>query len=144
MVQPLNKLDLLFKSMNAEVRFPHREAAREGLYMLAVLRLKPFAEPQRFYLRQGKVDGVEAAILPRALRETLRDVGHPIEIVVMEHHQPIVFGHHQVLLKIIGALSVGHRFCRQRMLRQIAAGAPVGDDKLIRRSGGKAQSRTGQ
>lgn len=48
----------------------------------------------------------------------------------MEHHQPIVFGHHQVLLKIIGALSVGHRFCRQRMLRQIAAGAPVGDDSL--------------
>ncbi|SAS36279.1 Uncharacterised protein [Klebsiella pneumoniae] len=83
MVQPLDKLNLLFKGMNTEIGFAHRESTGIGLHVLTIFRLKTFGKLQRFNLGQGKVDGVETAILTRSLRETLRNVSHPIEIVVV-------------------------------------------------------------
>lgn len=87
--------------MNAEIGFAHRETPGVGLHVLAIFRLKAFGKLQRLNLGRGKVDGVETAILTRPLREALSDVGHPVEIMVVQHHQPVVFGHHQVLLKVI-------------------------------------------
>ncbi len=144
MVQPLHKLNLLFKGMNTEIRFTHRETARISLHVLAIFRLKPFGKLQRLYLGEGKVDGVEAAILTRPLREALGHVGHPIQIVVMQHHQPVVFRHHQVLLEVVRPLRVGHRFRRQGMFRQIAAGAAVGDNDFFPRDGAERERRRGQ
>ncbi len=144
MIQPLDKLNLFFKGMNAEIGFAHRETPGIGLHILAIFRLKAFGKRQRLDLGQGKVDGVKTAILTRPLREALSDVGHPIQIVVVQHHQSVVFGHHQVLLKVIRPLRVGHRFRRQGMFRQIAAGAAVGDNHFIRRCRAEAQRRTGQ
>ena len=130
--------------MNAEIRFPHREATRISLHVLAIFRFKPFGKLQRLYLSEGKVDSVEAAIFTRPLRETLGHVGHPIQIVVMQDHQPVIFGHHQVLLKVIRPLRVGHRFRRQGMFRQIAAGAAVGDNDFLSRHGAEGERRGGQ
>ena len=135
-VQPLNKLDLLFEGMNTEVRLAHRETSRIDLYLLTVFNLEALGKLQRADLRQREVDGVVATIFTGAIRETLRHVRHAVKIVVMQNDQLVVLRHHQILLQIIRALGIGHRFCRQRMLRQITAGATVGDHDLICRQRG--------
>ncbi len=135
-VQPLNKLNLLLEGMDPEVRFAHREAARIDLHLLAVFNLEAFGKLQGADFIQGKVDGVVTAIFARAVREALRHVRHAVKIVVMQDDQLVVLGHHQILLQIIRALRIGHRFRRQRMLRQIAAGTAMGDNDFIRRQRG--------
>ena len=49
----------------------------------------------------------------------------------MQHHQLVVLGHHQILFEEIRALRVGHGLRRQRVFRQITAGATVGDHHLV-------------
>ncbi len=46
----------------------------------------------------------------------------------MQNNQMVVFGHHQILFQIIRSLRIRHRFCWQRMLRQISTGTAMGDD----------------
>ncbi|GDE53826.1 hypothetical protein HmCmsJML295_00303 [Escherichia coli] len=46
----------------------------------------------------------------------------------MQNNQIVVFGHHQILFQIIRSLRIRHRFCWQRMLRQISTGTAMGDD----------------
>ena len=143
MVQTLHELDLLLEGVYAEVGFAHREAARITLYLLAVFDFKAFGELQRFDLRQRKVDGVVAAVFARAVREAFGDVGDAIEVMVVQYHQLVVLGHHQILFEVIGALGVGHRFRRQGVFRQVAAGAAVGDHHFVRRLRG-ADHRGGE
>ena len=50
MVQPLDKLNLLFKGMNTEIGFAHRESTGIGLHVLTIFRLKTFGKLQRFNL----------------------------------------------------------------------------------------------
>ncbi len=83
MVQPLDKLNLFFKGMNAKIGFAHRETPRIGLDVLTIFRLKTFGKLQRLNLGQGKVNSVKTTVLTRPLRETLRNVSHPIEIMVV-------------------------------------------------------------
>ena len=52
---------------------------------------------------QSEIDGVITAIFARAVGKALGNIGDAIEIVVMQHHQTIVFGHHQILLHAQGA-----------------------------------------
>ncbi len=135
-VQPLNKLYFLFESVNAEVRFAHRETSRIDLHLLAVFDLKTFGKFQRTDFRQRKVDGVITAIFTGAVRETFRHIRHAIQIMIMQDNQLVVLRHHQILLQIVRALSIGHRFCRKRVLRQITARATVGDNNFIGRQRG--------
>ncbi len=136
MVQPLNKLNLVLEGMDPEVRFAHRETSRINLLLLAIFNLKAFRELQRADLCQREVNGVVAAIFAGAVRETLRHVRHTVKVVIVQDNQLVILRHHQILLQIIRALRIGHRFCRQRMLRQIAAGTAVGDDNFICRQRG--------
>lgn len=136
MVQTLHELDLFLEGVYAEVGFAHREAAWVALYLLAVFDVKAFGKLQRFDLRQRKVDGVITAVFACAVRETFGDVGDAIEVMVVQHHQLVVFGHHQILFEVIGALRVGHCLRRQSVFRQVAAGAAVGDHHFVRRLGG--------
>ena len=66
----------------------------------------------------------------------------------MQDDQLVVLRHHQILLQIISPLRIGHRFRRQRMLRQIAACATMGNNDFIRRQGGAGhqarQQQTGR
>ncbi|MNI51888.1 hypothetical protein D3C73_1066330 [compost metagenome] len=103
--------------MHTEIRFTHREAPWVGLHLFAIFDIETFGKFQRFDLIQRKVDGVVATIFTSAIRETLGDIGDPVKIVVMQNDQMVVLGHHQILLEIVRALRIGHRFCRQRMLR---------------------------
>ncbi len=48
----------------------------------------------------------------------------------MQNNQMVVFGHHQILFQII-RLRIRHRFCWQRMLRQISTGTAMGDDYFL-------------
>ncbi len=50
----------------------------------------------------------------------------------MQANQNMVAGHGQVLLDIIGAHGIGHGVSGKCMLRQVAAGAAMGDDNLFR------------
>ena len=135
-VQSLNKLNLFLEGMDPEVRFAHRETSRIDLHLLAVFNLEAFGELQGADLRQREVDSVVATIFTGAIRETLCHVRHAVKIMVVQDDQLVVLRHHQILLQIIRALGIGHRFCRQRMLRQITAGATVGDNDFIRRQRG--------
>lgn len=83
MIQPTDKLNLLFKGMNTEIGFAHRESPGIGLHVLTIFGSKPSVNFSDLISSSGKVDGVETAILTRPLREMLRNVSHPIEIVVV-------------------------------------------------------------
>ncbi len=135
-VQSLNKLNLFLEGVNTEIRFAHREASRIDLHLLTVLYLEALGKLQRTDLRQREVDGVIAAIFTGAIREAFRHVRDAVKIVVMQDDQLVVLRHHQILLQIIRTLGIGHRLRWQRMLRQIAAGAAVGDHDFIRRQRG--------
>ncbi len=135
-VQSLNKLNLFLEGMDPEVRFAHRETSRIDLHLLAVFNLEAFGELQGADLRQREVNGVEAAIFAGAIRETLCHVRHAVKIMVVQDDQLVVLRHHQILLQVIRPLRIGHRFCRQRMLWQIAARTAVGNNDFIRRQRG--------
>ena len=62
-----------------------------------------------------------------AARVSLGHVGRRIEMDVVQHHGHGVLREHDVLLDEVGTLRVGQRLPRQRVLRQVAAGAAVGD-----------------
>jgi hypothetical protein len=48
---------------------------------------------------------------------------------IVEDHRHAVFTQDDILLKEVGALAVGEGFGRERVLRQIAAGAAMRDDE---------------
>ena len=56
-------------------------------------------------------------------------VGGQAEFVVVACKQLPVLAHHQVRFNIVGALQHGDRVGREGMLRQVTAGATVGDDQ---------------
>lgn len=104
--------------MNTEIGFAHRESTGIGLHVLTIFRLKPSVNFSDLISSSGKVDGVETAIFTRPLRETLRNVSHPIEIVVVTPPAGRLWSS-PGLAQGNPPLSVSHRFRRQGMFRQI-------------------------
>src|SRR5690606_6347744 len=59
------------------------------------------------------------------------DVGNPVQLDVVQDDQLVIGGGHQVLLEKVGSKSKGQRFGLQRMFRQIAGRAAMGDDQRL-------------
>jgi hypothetical protein len=57
-----------------------------------------------------------------------RDIGHPVEVNVVQDDQAVIARGDEVLLEIVRPHREGQRLGLDRMLRQVARRAPVSDD----------------
>ena len=87
-----------------------------------------FGEGEIFAEPAGKGDAIDLlGALAIGKLGALRDVGGQAQFVVVSGDDLAVAGHHQVRLDIVGALEHGQGIGGQGVLRQVAAGAAVGD-----------------
>ncbi len=84
--------------------------------------------PQLADLLQVKIDGVKAPIRAGATGEALRHVRGAVEVDVVQHDGDPIPAQHHILLDKVGAHGMRQGFCRQRVFRQVTAGAAVGDN----------------
>ena len=123
-----DKLNLLFKGMNTEIGFAHRESTGIGLHVLTIFGSKPSVNFSDL-ISSGKVDGVKRHLYAPAAGNAAqrqspdRDSGRVTPPAGRLWSSP-------GLAQGNPPLSVSHRFRRQGMFRQIPAGAAVGDDHL--------------
>ena len=127
LVQALDENDLFLEGVDAKLARPSREAPR--IDRLAGLRIEALDDAQLAELCPREVDRVEAAVRTLPSGKARGDVRGAVQRDVMLHDQHAVLGEDQVLFEVVGALRVSQRLGSQRMLRQIPAGATVGDDR---------------
>lgn len=96
--------------------------------LFTVFNIETFGKFQRLNFIQREIYRVVTTVFARPIRETIGNISNTIEVMVMQNNQIVVFGHHQILFQIIRSLRIRHRFCWQRMLRQISTGTAMGDD----------------
>lgn len=83
---------------------------------------------QRLQFCEIEVDDVPLAIITTPVREAVRHVRDFLENQVMKDDGHIVPGEHDVLLEVVGTGGVRVSLGDQRVFREIARRAAVGDD----------------
>lgn len=83
---------------------------------------------QGFDICEGEVPDVITAVGPCAARESIRDVGDPIEMHVMQNDQFVIPRCDHVLLKIVGTHRIREGFCGAGVFRQVTTGTTVRND----------------
>ncbi len=130
-IESLDEFDFFGEGVDTKPRSREREAIsinRRGPAVVVPEALDNVELPD-FIKRE--VDDVEAAVIAGAIGIHVFDVGDGAELEVVQNDEFIVARHHEILLDIVRALSVSHRFCGHRMLRQIAARTAVRDNEPI-------------
>ena len=116
---------------------PFPEARRVG--RLAAGGVDAVVDGQLRQLGVVEVDHVPVAVRALAAREHAGHVGDLLEHQVVEHDRHVVARQHDVLLEVVGAERVGVGLGRERVFRQVAGGAAMGDHD--RRAGAAGNGR---
>ncbi len=120
-----------------------REAAVEGAILRPQFR-QALARAQRLDLGQGEVfreparhgfavDDLSAA--PRCELRMVRDVGGAPDLILVPRDEHAVARHHQIGFDVVGTLLDRQPIGLERVLRSLAAGAAMGNDKDVRQGG---------
>ncbi len=123
-IKARDDFQLLLQRMYRETPAVRREPPR--IYGLPVV-VEALCDIERANLREIEVAHVIASVRTRSARVMRRYIRHAVEVNIVQHHECAVACRDDILLKKIRPHCVGHRFGRQGVLRQIAAGTTMCD-----------------
>ena len=111
--------------MHPELGAPERLACGENLLPL---RVDAFMHRQRQDLGEIEVTYVVAPVRARTIREHVGNVGYAIEMDVVQHHEPVISGRHNVLLEVVRSHGERERLGLHRVLGKMPGCAAMGND----------------
>ena len=131
-IQASEEIDFLRQCRDLKQRRVCRKALRvDSGSVFISRRAAPLMHSQLLNFCQIEIESTITPVAPSAVGKTQRYVRCTVQLDVVQHNRDAVPRQHNILLHVVGTHNVCHRFGRQCVLWQIAAGATVRDNNWI-------------